>query len=56
MFSVDYPYSANAPARKFLDALPLSPADRVKIAHGNADRILKLGMPTKFDAYAQTAT
>jgi predicted TIM-barrel fold metal-dependent hydrolase len=42
MFSVDYPYSANAPARKFLDALPLSPADRIKIAHGNADRLLKL--------------
>ncbi|HEX7913504.1 MAG TPA: amidohydrolase family protein, partial [Paraburkholderia sp.] len=56
MFSVDYPYSAHAPARRFLDSLPLSPADRVKIAHGNADRILKLGVSTKFDAYAQTAT
>ncbi|MFM0367579.1 amidohydrolase family protein, partial [Paraburkholderia sediminicola] len=46
MFSVDYPYSANAPARKFLDALPLSPADRIKIAHGNADRLLKLNVST----------
>ncbi len=42
MFSVDYPFSANAPARAFLDALPLSPLDRVKISHGNADKLLKL--------------
>jgi predicted TIM-barrel fold metal-dependent hydrolase len=47
MFSVDYPYSANAPARKFFDALPLSPADRIKIAHGNADRLLKLDVSTR---------
>ncbi|WP_158660447.1 amidohydrolase family protein [Paraburkholderia terrae] len=46
LFSVDHPHSANAPARKFLDALPLSPADKVKIAHGNADRILKLNVQT----------
>jgi hypothetical protein len=25
-----------------LDALPVSPADRAKIAHGNVDRLLKL--------------
>lgn len=42
LFSVDYPYAANAPARAFLDALPLSPADREKIAHANADRLLGL--------------
>ena len=42
MFSVDYPFSANASGRSFLDALPLSPADREKIAHGNADRLLRL--------------
>jgi predicted TIM-barrel fold metal-dependent hydrolase len=42
MFSVDYPFASNARARAFLDALPVSPADRVKIAHGNADRLLKL--------------
>ena len=42
MFSVDYPFSSNAVARAFLDSLPLSPADRVKIAHGNADKLLKL--------------
>ncbi len=42
MFSVDYPFSSNAEARKFLDKLPVSPADLLKIAHGNADRLLKL--------------
>jgi uncharacterized protein len=42
MFSVDYPYSANEAARKFLDAVQVSPVDRAKIAHGNADRLLKL--------------
>jgi predicted TIM-barrel fold metal-dependent hydrolase len=42
MFSVDYPFSTNAVARAFLDKLPVSEEDRAKIAHGNADRILKL--------------
>ena len=42
MFSVDYPFASNARARAFLDALPVSPADRAKIAHGNADRLLRL--------------
>lgn len=42
MFSVDYPYGSNTAGRKLLDMLPVSPADKVKIAHGNADRLLKL--------------
>ena len=42
MFSVDYPFASNARARAFLDALPVSPADRAKIAHGNADGLLRL--------------
>jgi len=42
MFSVDYPFSENAAGRAFLDRLPLAPADCAKIAHGNADRLLKL--------------
>ncbi|HVB97832.1 MAG TPA: amidohydrolase family protein [Candidatus Dormibacteraeota bacterium] len=42
LFSVDYPYSRNAQGRAFLDALPLSPADLNKIAHANAERLLKL--------------
>lgn len=42
LFSVDYPYASNAVARAFLDHLPVSAADREKIAHGNADRLLNL--------------
>jgi hypothetical protein len=42
LFSVDYPFASNARARAFLDALPVSPADRAKIAHGNADSLLRL--------------
>jgi uncharacterized protein len=42
MFSVDYPFASNARAKAFLDALPVSPADREKLAHGNADRLLRL--------------
>ncbi|MGD0433584.1 MAG: amidohydrolase family protein [Acetobacteraceae bacterium] len=42
MFSVDYPFASNARARAFLDALPVSPVDREKIAHGNADSLLRL--------------
>jgi predicted TIM-barrel fold metal-dependent hydrolase len=42
LFPVDYPFSTNGAARTFLDALPVAPADKEKIAHGNADRFLKL--------------
>ena len=42
LFSVDYPFSPNQRGRDFLDSLPISPEDRAKIAHGNADKLLKL--------------
>jgi predicted TIM-barrel fold metal-dependent hydrolase len=42
LFSVDYPFSKNDVARAFLDELPIAPHDKEKIAHGNADRLLKL--------------
>ena len=42
LFSVDYPYASNEKGRAFLDALTLAPADVAKLAHGNADRLLKL--------------
>ena len=42
MFSADYPYSSMAEARTFLDRLPVSTADRNRIAHGNAERLLRL--------------
>lgn len=42
LFSVDYPYSPNQAGRKFLDEMTLSPTDKEKITHGNADALLKL--------------
>ncbi len=42
MFSADYPYRSMVQARAFLDQLPVSPADKEHIAHGNAERLLRL--------------
>jgi len=42
MFSVDYPFSDNAAGRAFLDRAPISAADRERIAHGNAERLLRM--------------
>ena len=42
LFSVDYPFASNAPARTLLETAPLSTADLEKIAHLNAERLLKL--------------
>ncbi len=42
MFSVDYPYAPNVKGRQFLDKLKLSAEDMAKLAHGNADKLLKL--------------
>jgi hypothetical protein len=42
LFSVDYPYDSNAAGRAFLNALPVSAEDLVKISHGNAELLLKL--------------
>jgi len=39
MFSVDYPYGSMAAARAFLEQLPVSAADRERIAHGNAETL-----------------
>jgi uncharacterized protein len=40
MFSADYPYASMMTARTFLDALPVSPADRER-THRNAERLLR---------------
>ena len=45
LFSVDYPFADNRAAHDFLYALPVCQSDREKIAHGNADRLLKLSPP-----------
>jgi predicted TIM-barrel fold metal-dependent hydrolase len=42
LFSVDYPFAANWQGREFLDALPLSPADKAKVAGENAATLLRL--------------
>lgn len=42
LFSVDYPFSPSERGQTFLEMLPVSPADKAKIAHGNADRLLRL--------------
>ncbi len=39
MFSTDHPYQPMAEGRAFLDRLPVSAADRDRIAHGNAERL-----------------
>jgi predicted TIM-barrel fold metal-dependent hydrolase len=40
LFSVDHPYADSIHATTFLNAAPLSPADKHKIAHGNAEALL----------------
>jgi predicted TIM-barrel fold metal-dependent hydrolase len=42
MYSVDYPYRTNVAGAQFLESIAIAPEDLRKIAHGNADRILKL--------------
>jgi predicted TIM-barrel fold metal-dependent hydrolase len=42
MFSVDYPYGSMTEACAFLQQLPVSDADRERIAHGNAETLLGL--------------
>jgi uncharacterized protein len=42
MFSVDYPYGSMQKARAFLEQLPVSTADRGRIAHGNAEKLFGL--------------
>lgn len=42
IFAVDYPFSANQAGRAFLDSAAISQSDRAKIAHENAERLLRL--------------
>ena len=42
LFSIDYPFSSNGRGRSFLNSLDLAPEDREKLAHGNADHLLRL--------------
>jgi hypothetical protein len=42
MFATDYPFGSMMEARLFLESLPISPADKHRIAHGNAERLFKI--------------
>jgi predicted TIM-barrel fold metal-dependent hydrolase len=41
MFSVDYPYGSMAEARTFLEQLPVSDAEKERIARGNAEQLFR---------------
>jgi predicted TIM-barrel fold metal-dependent hydrolase len=40
MFSADYPFGSMSEAHAFLNQLPVSPNDREKIAHRNAEDLM----------------
>jgi 2,3-dihydroxybenzoate decarboxylase len=42
LFAVDWPYEPNRTGVEFLKRLALSDADRGRIAHGNAERVLRM--------------
>jgi len=42
LFSVDWPFESNKIGRAWLESLPISDSDKAKLAHGNAERILRL--------------
>lgn len=42
VFTTDFPYGSMKAARQFFDQMPINPADKEKIAHLNAERLLGL--------------
>jgi predicted TIM-barrel fold metal-dependent hydrolase len=42
MFSADHPYQSMKQARAFLEQIPVSAADKERIAHGNAEKLFRL--------------
>lgn len=44
MFSIDYPFESTEPAAEFMRTAPLAPADKERVAHANAERILRLNL------------
>jgi uncharacterized protein len=42
VFTTDYPYGDMKAARRFFDQMPISPVDKEKIGHLNAERLLGL--------------
>jgi 2,3-dihydroxybenzoate decarboxylase len=42
MFAIDYPFESNEQAAEFIRTAPLAPDDKARMAHANAERILRL--------------
>jgi 2,3-dihydroxybenzoate decarboxylase/5-carboxyvanillate decarboxylase len=42
LWAIDYPYQPSAPAVAFMDAVDLSPQDKAKVYHGNAERVFHI--------------
>ena len=42
LFSIDWPFVPNKPGVQWLEELPLSDEDKVKLASGNAKRLFRL--------------
>ncbi len=42
LFAVDYPYESNEVAVRFMETVPICNADKEKIYHLNAEKLLKL--------------
>jgi predicted TIM-barrel fold metal-dependent hydrolase len=42
MFSCDYPYGSMSKSKTFLEGLSIDASDKAKIAHQNAERLMKL--------------
>ena len=45
MFAVDHPFGDDAAGRRFLDEAAITDEEREKIAHLNAERLLRIGSP-----------
>ncbi|HEY4454687.1 MAG TPA: amidohydrolase family protein [Pseudonocardiaceae bacterium] len=42
MFSIDYPFESTEQAAEFMRSAPLAPGDKERVAHANAERVLRL--------------
>lgn len=42
MWAIDYPFQPTAPAVSFIESTPLTDDERMKVAHGNAERIFRI--------------
>ncbi len=42
LWAIDYPYQPSAPAVAFMDAVPVSDAEREALYHGNAERVFHI--------------